>query len=330
MFKPWQRVRGVPMVVETFEKERCRFPLQDDMNASAKQQLKRRLPKWTWTCLRCAVAYVQRLRCWFTVIKEVRGRTGVDSIKLLISALASPLTSLRDLNGWQDPVLLFDTSVLVSGIDRFHLRRRTDDLYHVLPSREPEIYALLEQRLHLGATFVDAGANIGVFTVLAARLVGEQGKVVAVEMTPDTAQILRQHIRLNHLENVTVIEGAISSEAGLTIEATVQAGKFGQASIVVESSGVGMRSFRVTTTTLDVVCSDLPAVDLIKMDLEGAEEMALVGGSATLARTKAVIFETVFNGADGAGELLEKSGFLISPVNGSNRLAARPSPARPN
>src|SRR5688572_28301459 len=112
------------------------------------------------TLMRVCRSYASRLAVWVIVLVQVRGYRVVDEIKLLISALCAPVTSLQGLGSWQDPQLLFDAEVVIPDVGRFKLRRRTDDLWIVVPWRERAVVDVIRSLLHPGDTFVDAGANI--------------------------------------------------------------------------------------------------------------------------------------------------------------------------
>jgi len=206
----------------------------------------------------------------------------------------------------------------VTGIGKFLLRKNTDDLWHVLPGREPAVLSTIEKYLESGSVFLDAGANIGVYTVLAGRIVGESGRVIAVEMMPDTARILRRHLAMNDLQNVVVVEKALADTTGTSIIARVPEGKFGQASI---TSGVGndVMETHVRTVTLAEILDEIGEVTLTKMDLEGAEDIALVGAGDSLQRVRAVIFED--RGDAHVSAMFRARGFSVERLDGANCLA---------
>ena len=297
-----------------------------------KNSVKPLLPSPLRKALRGLLNYVQRIGRWLIILWQVRGVSVADQFRLVLSALASPLLSLRNLWQWQDPVLLFDTAVRVPTVGFFNIRKQCDDLWHVLPWRERQIVQCLRRLLKPGDTFIDAGANIGVYTVLASKLVGQHGRVLAVEMMPDTAQCLRQTIELNQLSNVELIEYALSQTAGETVSAVVTPGKFGQARI---SSNVekhkGHRALSVQTTTLDALSNGLSSIRLIKMDLEGAELGAIQGGMSMLSRTDAVIYES-WGRRRGPNDPVEAEltalGFTVERLDGNNRLAIRSAPVK--
>lgn len=296
---------------------------------SARTILKQVLPLPIRRTLRGILHYVQRLGRWVVVLWQVRGSTWRDQSVLLQSALAAPVISLQNLQQWQDPCLLRDAAVEVPGIGRFLLRERSDDLWHVLPWREKALLEEIGRRLKPGDVFIDAGANIGVYSVLASRLVGPSGRVIAIEMMPDTADRLEQHITINGLHNVTVVRNALSDVAGSIVTATVQAGKFGQATIAEDSERYGLGTcIEVTTITLDEIVGGVADIALMKMDLEGAELPALRGAADATAKLKAVIYESWGSRCSEDGvvdRIFMESGFRLVQIDGNNWLACRES-----
>ncbi len=292
--------------------------------ADLRRQIAARTPDFVRKRVRMAEHYGRRHKEWLQVLREMRGARSRDTLTLLCSALLAPLTSLRRLDGFEPPLPLADLTVEARGVGRFKLRAGTDDIIHVLSAREPAVRRLLEDTLNPGDTFVDAGANIGFFSVLASRLVGPKGKVVAIEMMPETAARLRHHLALNHCTNAVVVEHALSERGGEIVRATSSAKKFGQASIAAGVADNAERSIvhEVETVTLDAALTDCGAIALIKMDLEGAELLALRGANAVLARTRVMVFEN--NVADPkVPALLAAAGFAVAPLDGANYLANR-------
>lgn len=276
------------------------------------------LPQPIRRLLRACLHYVQLLGRWPIILWQVRGVTRRDQWVLFRSALAAPLLSFDKLLEWQVPILLADAQVEARGVGRFMVRARCDDLWHVLPGREPTVLSAIHKHLKPGSVFVDAGANIGVYTVLAGQLVGDSGQVIAVEMTPVTARILRDHLAMNHLQNVIVIEKALADTAGKQVIARVPEGLHGQASI---ASGIveGGVEVRVETTTLADILVGIDYVALMKMDLEGAEELALTGAGDALKRVRAVIFEDW--GETHLSDVFRAKGFTVERLDGCNSLA---------
>jgi FkbM family methyltransferase len=294
-----------------------KFPMQ---TAMLRKKLKRVVPGPLWRLARRIHSYAGRRATWWHIRRQITGATPADREILKRSSRRAWLREIRDLDDWHDPLLLEDATVDVHGVGCFELRTATDDLYHVLPYREQRIFDEIRARLRGGDVFVDAGANIGVFTVLGGNIVGAAGKVVAIEMIPETAAQLRRHVELNRLSNVKVVERALSERPGQHITASIPEGRFGQASIV---RGGGGKAVSVETTTLDEVLSKIEGpISLLKVDLEGAEAKAFAGATHTLARTQAVIFEELGDSSDIA-DLLAAAGFTTRHLDAHNLIAER-------
>lgn len=292
-----------------------------------KDRLKRSLPAPLLKLLMGVFFYVERLRHWGLVLIQLRGADPSSTLKLWLSALASPVTALGRFDRWENPKLLFDADVVAPGVGRFHCRARMDDLFHVLPSAQAAVHRMLKEHLRPGMTFIDAGANIGFFSVLGAKLVGPQGRVIAIEMMPDTAAILRKHLADNDLGYVQVVENALWNRIGDEIIAHTPRFHAGQASVVVDDfSGDAMIEHRVLTTTLDEVARDLPKIDFMKVDLEGAEATAFDGAGEMLKRTTALVFESWPGDpkSEASVERMRAAGFELQTLDGYNTLAFKP------
>lgn len=142
-------------------------------------------------------------------------------------------------------------------------------------------------------TMIDAGANEGAYTIYAAARIGPAGRVMAIEPSPRELERLRANLELNNAANVTVVPAALAERPGqveLQIAEDAHAGQNTFGSFVypgVGSSGqVG-----VTATTIDMLVDEhgLDRVDVIKLDLEGAEERALTGARQTLRRFRPLL-----------------------------------------
>lgn len=270
--------------------------------------------------------YVHRLRLWRMVLREVRPVDPASQRALRASLRRAPLTAFGRFDRWENPQLLAPATLEVKGYGRFACRPRMDDLFHILPQAQPGVRRAIEARLKPGMTFIDAGANIGFFTILGARLVGPDGRAIAVEMIPQAAAILRHHVEINGLSNVTVVQQALSSRGGEEIVAHVPRDHAGQATIVAaQIRDYAMDEVRVATTTLDEIARDCARIDFMKVDLEGAEAMAFEGARAMLARTAALVFETRPDDADSgrAAELVRAAGFTLTAIDRYNTLATR-------
>lgn len=283
--------------------------------------LRQALPRPVRRLLRGAVTYPRRLLLWRTILAELRGVTPSDRAVLRRSALASPWTARHDLAGWRDPVLLADAVVEAAGIGRFAVRAGTDELYIVLPARERALIAAMRRLLKPGGIFVDAGANIGAATILGRRLVGPEGSVVAIEMMPGTAARLRGNLARNDFADVTVVEVALASVSGRQVTASIQPGHAGRATLALADTLAAARTVTVATRTLSEIAGALPRIDLLKIDVEGAEIDALTGAEPILDRIAAIAFEELAGQA--TSDWLRARDFVVTPLDGNNRLATR-------
>jgi FkbM family methyltransferase len=151
---------------------------------------------------------------------------------------------------------------------------------------EPAESGVVTEILSPGDTFVDIGAHIGWFTTIAAQCVGREGLVIACEPYPPNVAALKENIAINSAENVRLVDMALGSQPG-----TLSLG-FDADSGATTALDWG-RSERVETpmTTLDAVLAEVPAVTLLKLDVEGWEAHVMRGGSEALARTQRVLIE---------------------------------------
>jgi len=128
-----------------------------------------------------------------------------------------------------------------------------------------------------GMNVVDIGANVGYYTLLAARRVGPSGKVYAFEPEPQNFKLLIENIQLNGYENVVAVQKAVSNRAGT---ASLFLGLRGSGShSLLSSRDYGKETIAIETVTLDEFFEKegSPAIQVIKMDIEGWEMEALDG-----------------------------------------------------
>lgn len=178
-----------------------------------------------------------------------------------------------------------DTFVPVS--DRFEYRRdwatALDALVKPIEDNWFHVY-----RPRAGDTIVDVGAGDGLDSLVFSRAVGPSGTVVAVEAHPTTFALLRQTCRLNGLSNVTPLQCAVTDSRGpVTL---VEADDHRDMHSMFGAGGSSGRRLEVPGVGLDDLYADrgLDAVDFLKMNIEGAERLALARAHDALARTRHV------------------------------------------
>ncbi len=149
---------------------------------------------------------------------------------------------------------------------------------------------LIERLLPPGGTFIDIGAHVGLYTLVAARSVGPRGHVYAFEPEPDNFALLRENILRNGYANVTATACAVCERTGESRLFVSRQGNDRHSLFPNPRSPFQEHRETVRTTTLDdfLDSAGWPEIDLIKMDIEGAEPLAIAGMSRLLARSSRV------------------------------------------
>jgi FkbM family methyltransferase len=157
---------------------------------------------------------------------------------------------------------------------------------------EPKTTRYLCDSLGPGGVFLDIGANAGYFSLLASRCVGESGKVLAVEPNPAMAKQLRQNSERNGFANIAIAESACSDSVESRSLYVANASNTGLSSLSRDNLA-WTKSVTVTCTTVDLLVEEygLHHVDLVKIDVEGAELQVLRGMTTVLTclRPKIII-----------------------------------------
>jgi FkbM family methyltransferase len=148
---------------------------------------------------------------------------------------------------------------------------------------EPHVSELIRREVVRGDTFMDVGANIGFFSMMAAHLVGPKGKVIAIEPMDKNLQLIYLGIRKNGFMNVEVFPFGASDRSGL-VPIVTDANTSN--ALIQSASSSRLPSLHASTRTLDWMCADLGRLDFLKMDIEGHEVLAWRGAAKLLARCK--------------------------------------------
>jgi FkbM family methyltransferase len=151
-------------------------------------------------------------------------------------------------------------------------------------SYEQEISSLFKTLVHSDDCVLDVGANIGWYTILAAKLVGPNGQVHAFEPDPPLASTIQINLEHNDLSNATVHWAAVSDTCGDVYFYQWSGQNMGLSSL--RDLGLSSTMLTIASITLDSLLDTLPKVSLVKIDVEGAEYKVLKGMKGLLLRDK--------------------------------------------
>lgn len=209
---------------------------------------------------------------------------------------------------------------------KFHTE--TDDLLqgylYLFGVWEPNLTDWIRRTLRPGDTFVDVGANIGYFTILASRLVGAEGRVVAIEASPAFSQEIRRNVALNECANVRLLNAAVSDGAGRLDFYQPISWNRGNTTSVLPGTSAGT----AVVPRFGIECEALPDLltneelrqaRLVKIDVEGLELATIRGLLPVLTKLRPdaelvleispELLETQGESAAGLVDLLAAHGF---------------------
>lgn len=272
---------------------------------------------------RCVNKTPFKLHLWSKVLRLCP--PGMPGKTRLARVILSPYLRLRDVC----VDARYGCTFLVPSLREpiaFHLA--VDGLY------EPLVVNFLLRRLTAGMTFVDVGANIGVFTILAARQVGPTGRVLALEPSPRVFPYLEYNVKINGLSNVCLKQRAAYDRDVPSLplwEAPVE--HFGMGALAPQFHTAPTA---VPGRTLDHILIEegIGHVDLLKVDVEGFEAAVFRGAKQLLTgeRPPVILFEfcdwaeaRVPGGKKGdAQRVLHAAGYQIWRIADFGRAGAKP------
>ncbi|MCH2133726.1 MAG: FkbM family methyltransferase [Phycisphaerales bacterium] len=154
---------------------------------------------------------------------------------------------------------------------------------HSTGTYEPFARGICLERLKPGMVFLDIGSHVGLYALPAARAVGPTGRVVAFEPHPGNRALLQENVQRNGLDNVTIVPAAVSDQAG-NMELQVSPFNTGDHRLY---RGRGNRGGGVPTpvVSIDEWCraEGIEQVDMVKIDVQGAEAKVLEGMRGVIA-----------------------------------------------
>jgi len=165
-------------------------------------------------------------------------------------------------------------------------------------SSEIPVQKALARRLGPGGVFYDIGANIGFFSLIAARIIGESGRVYSFEPVIEHAATLRKNAQLNGLENITVFEVAVGRNSRIDelLLTTCEGGSAISTSSVKPSAPVSRRMIQVAPLDDLIPAGNLRLPSFVKIDVEGVEFEVVQGMTNTITTSKPVLLYEIDDG----------------------------------
>ena len=223
------------------------------------------------------------------------------------------------------------TETVLSQFENIHIYSAAEDAL-VGPgiragAYEPEVCTHVRRLLRPGMCMLDLGANIGFFSLLAAQLVGPHGRVFAVEPNPANVRLLEASRRRNHFDHLQVFQIAAAAKPELLVLNTSYSN--GTTAPLPEEASAVLQAITVPAFPMDMILPPGQRIDLIKVDVEGAEYKALSGCENLLRQHRPVILSEFspslmpgISGITGAGYLawLIGMGYAMSVISPDGTL----------
>lgn len=161
-------------------------------------------------------------------------------------------------------------------------------LVNIGKSFESDILQIFVGLIKPGSVILDIGANVGLYSLLGSEMIGPAGKILAFEPEPATHAALLENLSVNRIENVTALPIALSDKNGtvaLSVPEEVKAKfEFGDSYLSMDPAATDGSRNAIHCRRLDEILEEmnLLKVDLIKIDVEGAEYLCLSGAERLL------------------------------------------------
>jgi FkbM family methyltransferase len=257
---------------------------------------------------------------------RMRRSLGLDDLNRRLDAIDGRLATISVDRYPYGPVYLGDHTALVATRWGAKMLVDTSDAmvtpWLVLDGLwESHVTDWMQHHLRPGHVFVDVGANVGYFTLLGASLVGEQGTVIAVEAHPHLAELLRRNVIINgyHGHTTTWQRAAWSEATELKLHmrrnfaSNSSLGSIGTDALV--RLGDTEEIVGVQAVALDDLLADVPRVDVMKIDVEGAEVHVFTGLARTVAANPALVIMFEWSPAQ-IEDVGDRPGALIDLLTG--------------
>jgi len=188
---------------------------------------------------------------------------------------------------------------------------------------EPAFQTALAAELKPGMTFFDLGANAGFYSLMARKLVGQEGKCVSVDPDPGNCSHMMDLKEINKIDNWVILQEAIAGEIGTAIFQTRDEGDPGGHLITLRKftgeNPQGQNHREVKSTTPDALIDRHGKPHVVKIDIEGAEWEAISQGSSRLLGEARPVILLEIHGNERAyliREVFERHGYELLTLQG--------------
>jgi FkbM family methyltransferase len=175
---------------------------------------------------------------------------------------------------------------------------------------EPESQELFSTIIKKGQIIYDLGANNGIHSLLFSHLTGARGQVFSFEPLPDNCMEIERNIKLNDIKNIQIVSAAVSNFSGETVFHLGIHDKQGSLVGIGRESG---RDIKVNLITMDdFINQGNPTPDFLKIDIEGAESLALEGFDRHIDSILPALFIELHTPEQDkkVGEFLQRHGYI--------------------
>lgn len=189
-------------------------------------------------------------------------------------------------------------------------------------THEPMVHEALRRTLGPGGTFIDVGCNLGYTSLLAAGIVGPAGRVVALDAQRECAAATRANADLNGLAQIDVHHSAAGAESGEAEVIVTQDPLWTRLASVGEHP-LEVRRERVAVTSIDdlVARLQLPAVDVVKIDVEGGELDVVAGMRRVLGEQRPFVIAEMHDRNQPFAAALSAAGYRVVNLDGLEPVA---------
>jgi FkbM family methyltransferase len=258
----------------------------------------------------------ERLKIFFILMKE--GYRLKDKIIILIYHLKAPVQLFNYFTGKKNPRRFIGNVYIKNRYGLFFCGNNFSSVWGV--SSICESVVRKEVVLDKGVA-VDIGANCGMYTIPLAKMLGERGKVIAIEVEKNNIELLKKNIKLNKIDNVIVINKGCFSEKG---EMPLYLDKFGTGGHTLLKKK-GTKKEIIPVDALDNILKSLKInhVDLIKVDVMGVELETFEGAKKILKKSHPKIVFELLNKEDKEEvyKFLSQYNYKIKQITDWNHVA---------